>query len=52
VARRATPGGPAPEAVRAQLGKARDVLGLEQYALSKHAESAQVVKDILTEEAK
>lgn len=52
VRRRNTPGGPAPEAVRAQLAKARDALGLEQYALSKHAESVHLVKDILTEETK
>ena len=52
VNRRAAPGGPAPEAVLAQIAKARDALGLEQYALSKHAESVQIVHDILAEEAK
>lgn len=52
VRRRSTPGGPAPKAVQVQLGKARDALGLEQYALSKHAESVQLVRAILTEEPK
>jgi argininosuccinate lyase len=52
VARRDTPGGPAPAAVQTQLAKARDALGLEQYALSKHAESVQIVKDVLTEGTK
>ena len=52
VARRNTPGGPAPEAVLVQLVRARDVLGLEQYGLSKHAEGVQLVHDILTEEPK
>ena len=52
VSRRTTPGGPAPDAVRAQLAKARDALGLERYSLSKHAESVQLVHDILTEESK
>jgi argininosuccinate lyase len=47
VARRATPGGPAPKAVHVQLGKARDQVGLEQYSLSKHAESVQIIDDIL-----
>ena len=36
----------------AQIGKARDALGLERYALSKHAEIVQVVYDILSEESK
>ena len=52
VNRRSLPGGPAPEAVLAQIGKARDALGLERYALSKHAEIVQVVYDILSEESK
>ena len=51
VARRASPGGPAPAAVRAQLAKARDAINLERYALSKHAESVQLIHAILTEEA-
>jgi len=52
VNRRATPGGPAPEAVLAQIRRAKDALGLEQYALSKHAEVVQLVHQILTEEPK
>ena len=52
VSRRNTPGGPAPEAVLAQLGRAKDTLGLERYALSKHAESVQIVHEILREEPK
>jgi argininosuccinate lyase len=52
VNRRSLPGGPAPEAVLAQIARARDVLGMEQYTVSKHAESVQIVKTILTEETK
>jgi argininosuccinate lyase len=47
VDRRRTPGGPAPKALIAQLAKARDTLGLEQYSLSKHAESVRIIDDIL-----
>ncbi len=52
VNRRSAPGGPAPEAVLAQIARAQDVLGRERSALSKHAECIQVVRNILTEEAK
>jgi argininosuccinate lyase len=52
VSRRTTPGGPAPEAVLAQLVRVRDALGLERYSLSKHAESVHLVHDILTEASK
>ncbi len=51
VRRRATPGGPAPEAVKVQLAKAREALGLAQYALAKHAEIVQTVDDVLQEES-
>jgi argininosuccinate lyase len=47
VERRITPGGPAPKALLAQLAKARDTVGLEQYSLSKHAESVQLIDEIL-----
>jgi argininosuccinate lyase len=47
VDRRSTPGGPAPKALIAQLAKARDTVGLEQYALSKHAESVRLIDEIL-----
>ena len=47
VDRRRTPGGPAPKALIAQLAKARDAVGLEQYSLSKHAESVRIIDDIL-----
>src|SRR3990170_203868 len=52
VNRRNAPGGPAPEAVLAQIARAKDALGMERYTLSKHAESVQLVRNILTEEAK
>ena len=47
VDRRITPGGPAPKALLAQLAKARDTVGLEQYSLSKHAESVHLIDEIL-----
>lgn len=50
VARRNTPGGPAPEAVREQAEAARDALGLELHTLSKHAESVRIIDAILKEE--
>jgi argininosuccinate lyase len=52
VRRRKSPGGPAPEAVRAQIAKARDILGRERYSLSKHAESVDLIDAMLTEETK
>lgn len=50
--RRNGSGGPAPEAVRAQLVRVRDLIGLERYSLSKHAESVALIDQILTEESK
>ncbi len=50
--RRNSPGGPSPETVRMQLAKARDALGMERYTITKHADSVQLVHDILAEEAK
>ena len=51
VSRRASPGGPSPAAVRPQLAHAEDRLGLERYQLSRHAESVQLLDQILTEES-
>ena len=50
LARRGTAGGPSPDAVAKQLARARDVLGLETYTLSKHAERADVIDAILRAE--
>jgi len=50
VSRRASPGGPSPAAVRPQLARTHDRLGLERYQLSRHAETIQVIDAILTEE--
>lgn len=49
IRRRATPGGPSPDAVRAQLTRAHDTIGLERYSLSKHAECIDLVDGILKE---
>lgn len=51
LARRATPGGPSPDAVRAQLAHAHDAIGLERYSLSKHTECLELVDRILKEES-
>ena len=50
--RRATHGGPSPAAMKAQLARAHDAIGLERYSLSKHAESVEVVDRILKEESR
>lgn len=50
LARRGTRGGPSALAVQAQLARARDVLGMEHYSLSKHTEIAEVIDAILKEE--
>ncbi len=47
LARRTTHGGPSPDAVRIQLVRAHDALGLEQYALSKRAECVDLVDRLL-----
>ena len=49
--RRATHGGPSPAAMKAQVARAHDAIGLERYSLSKHAESVEVVDRILKEES-
>ena len=51
LARRGTHGGPSPQAVKAQIARAHDVVGLERYSLSKHAESVELVDRLLKEEA-
>jgi argininosuccinate lyase len=50
VSRRASPGGPSPAAVKGQLARARDRLGLERYQLGQHAEAVQIIDHILSEE--
>ena len=50
LARRTAHGGPGPEAVRAQLARAHDTIGLERYSLSKHAECVELVDRILKED--
>lgn len=47
--RRATPGGPSPDAVRAQLTRAHDAIGLERYSQSKHAECVELLDHLLKE---
>ena len=49
--RRATRGGPSPDAVRAQLVQAHDAIGLGRYAISKHAESVELVDRLLKGDA-
>ena len=50
LARRRTHGGPSPDAVKAQLARSHDAVGLERYSLSKHAESVELVERLLKEE--
>ncbi len=52
LARRNRPGGPAPQAVRVQLAKTRDLIGLEKYSLSKHAEQVDLIDKIVKGESK
>jgi len=47
LSRRNTPGGPSPKAVRAQLVRAHDAVGLQRYSLSKHAECVELVDSLL-----
>ena len=51
LSRRKTHGGPSPEAVKAQIARAHDAVGLERYSQSKHAETVELVDRILTEES-
>ena len=51
IARRATPGGPAPEAVRRQLVRAGEKLGHERYTLSRQAEAVSITDQILKEDS-
>src|SRR5207253_1064913 len=43
LARRRTPGGPSPQAVRVQLTKAHDAVGRARYSLSKQAECVELL---------
>jgi len=52
LSRRNTPGGPSPKAVRAQLVRAHDAVGLQRYSLSKHAECVELVDGLLKEGAR
>ncbi len=52
VSRRASPGGPAPKAVEAQIAHTRDALRRERASLSKHAESVSLIDEIVQEEKK
>ena len=47
--RRATQGGPSPDAVRVQLTHAHDAIGLERYSISKDAECIELIDRILKE---
>ncbi|HEX9339673.1 MAG TPA: argininosuccinate lyase [Thermoplasmata archaeon] len=47
LARRTTRGGPSPNAVRVQLARATDAVGLERYSLSKRAECVGLVDRLL-----
>ena len=47
LARRTSHGGPSPDAVRIQLARAHDGIGLERYALSKRAECVDLVDRLL-----
>ena len=49
LAQRRTPGGPSPQAVRAQLTKAHDAVGRARYSLSKQAECVELLDRLLTE---
>jgi len=49
VARRRSPGGPAPEAVATQLVHAREVMARERLTLTEHADAVRVVEEILKE---
>lgn len=49
LARRRTPGGPSPEAFRAQLLRAQDAIGRARFSLSKHAESVEILDQLLKE---
>jgi len=51
LARRATHGGPSPGAVKAQIARAHDTVGLERYSQSKNAECVELVDRILKEES-
>jgi argininosuccinate lyase len=51
LARRRTPGGPSPEAVRAQLLRAHDAIGRARYSLSKHAEYVELLDGLVKEES-
>jgi len=48
LSRRKTHGGPSPKAVRAQLVRAHDAVGLQRYSLSKHAECVELVDSLLS----
>ena len=48
LSRRKTHGGPSPQAVRAQLVRAHDAVGLQRYSLSKHAECVELVDSLLS----
>ncbi len=47
LARHTTQGGPSPDAVRVQLTRAHDALGLERYSLSKRAECVELIDRLL-----
>jgi argininosuccinate lyase len=47
--RRATQGGPSPDAVRVQLTHAHDAIGLERYSISKDSECIELIDRILKE---
>ena len=47
--RRRTHGGPAPEAVKLQLTRAQNMIGLERYSQSKHMECIEIVDNLLKE---
>lgn len=47
--RRATHGGPSPNALRAQVARAHDAIGLERYSLSKHADCIELLDRLLKE---
>jgi argininosuccinate lyase len=49
--RRATHGGPSPGAVKGQIARAHDTVGLERYSQSKHADCVELVDRILKEES-
>ena len=49
LAARKTPGGPSLEAIRIQLARAHDAVGLQRYSISKHAECIELVDALLKE---